>query len=99
MSKDKAYGALIFIISLIVILYYTYLAIVIQLLPDLATLLPFLVPPNADYWIIALPVWVGMLGIFGIAAWVGLTMLTTPPPVPLEEPVEEAPSEESAASN
>ncbi|MHA1712799.1 MAG: hypothetical protein ACTSW4_01965 [Candidatus Ranarchaeia archaeon] len=96
MSKDKSYGALIFIISILVIAYYTYLAIVIRLLPDITFILPWIpVPPDASYWVIALPVWVGMLGIFGIAAWVGFTMLTTPPPVPLEEPADESAHEES----
>ena len=91
MSKDKTYGALIFIVSVAIILYYTYLAIIIELIPGITAILWWLVvPPGAQYWVIALPVWVGMVGVFGIAAWVGCTMLTTPPPVPLEEPMEEA---------
>lgn len=52
---------------------------------------------NKDYYAINWPIFFGpwvyvvaplMLAeilIFGIAAWIGWTMMTTPPPVPLEE--------------
>ncbi|MHA1383762.1 MAG: hypothetical protein ACTSR3_08425 [Candidatus Helarchaeota archaeon] len=52
---------------------------------------------SKDYYAIKLPIffgpWVYVVAplllaevlIFGIAAWIGWTMMTTPPPVPLEE--------------
>ena len=33
---------------------------------------------------IEIPVVIGVLGILGITGWIGWTMLTTPPPAPLE---------------
>jgi len=89
MAKDKAYGALIFIASLFIIAYYTYWAVVIEILPGLSVAFPFsLIPLLPSEWAIILPVWIAMVGVFSIAAWVGWTMMTTPPPTPIEEPKE-----------
>jgi hypothetical protein len=49
------------------------------------------VPPR--YLAVAIPIWLAVTLILVIAAWIGYTMLTTPPPVPLEE-LEKAEGEE-----
>ncbi|MBD3228873.1 MAG: hypothetical protein GF329_11860 [Candidatus Lokiarchaeota archaeon] len=36
-------------------------------------------------WAVIAPLWIASVLILGIAMWIGYTMLTTPPPVPLEE--------------
>lgn len=36
-------------------------------------------------WAVIGPLWIAAVLILGIAMWIGYTMLTTPPPVPLEE--------------
>ncbi|MHA1916823.1 MAG: transcriptional regulator [Candidatus Ranarchaeia archaeon] len=86
MTKDKAYGALIFLVSIFIIAYYTYWAVIIEIIPDIA-LIPILnlIPLLQSKWATILPVWIAMVGIFSIAAWVGWTMLTTPPPTPIDE--------------
>ncbi len=40
---------------------------------------------NAQFWIIAIPVFVAFVAILFIGAWIGWTMATTPPPKPIEE--------------
>jgi hypothetical protein len=44
----------------------------------------FLTDPVLRQWAIDVPVVLGVLGILGITGWIGYTMLTTPPPAPLE---------------
>ncbi|MGQ9720687.1 MAG: hypothetical protein ACUVXA_05115 [Candidatus Jordarchaeum sp.] len=127
MSRDKVYGALIFLIAVIIILWYTWWtlyfgvwigtqvdngATAMQLLLALsgnpsaaigthalmlmqywsAGLLTWIpVPPR--FLSVAIPIWLAVTLILVIAAWIGYTMMTTPPPVPLEE-LEKAEEEE-----
>ncbi len=44
----------------------------------------FLTDPILRAYAIDIPVVLGVLGILGITGWIGWTMLTTPPPAPLE---------------
>lgn len=48
-------------------------------------------------WAIVLPVTLGIICIGLLAAWIGYSMITTPPPVPLEELEEELEAEEAAS--
>lgn len=84
MSKDQGYGFVIFIISLIVAL--VYLA---------AFFAPYVgLPSDWQWWAIGIPVLLFVLLVLVISAWIGWTMLTTPPPAPLEtEPMPPAPKE------
>jgi len=50
-------------------------------------------------WAVILPIWIAALLILVIAMWIGWTMLTTPPPVPLEELEELGLDEEDEASD
>ncbi|MGQ4915525.1 MAG: transcriptional regulator [Candidatus Asgardarchaeia archaeon] len=92
MAKDKIYGALLLVASLLIIIYYTYCVILTpwgkeQFFvdnPPIAWL-----PALSSYWSIAIPIWLAIVLVFLIVAWIGWTMLTTPPPVPLEELEEE----------
>ncbi len=45
-------------------------------------------------WAVVLPLWLIVVLVGVIAAWIGFSMLTTPPPVPLEELEEELEAEE-----
>src|SRR5216117_8354 len=68
LNKDQSYGGLIFAVSAIVFIIY-------------------LISLTGEPWrtyAIEIPVVLGVLGILGITAWIGWTMLTTPPPAPLE---------------
>jgi hypothetical protein len=40
---------------------------------------------NAQFWTIAIPVFIAFVAILFIGAWIGWTMATTPPPKPIEE--------------
>ena len=86
LQKDKLYGFIIFLVALILLVYLST-----------ANLMIIASGGNKDFYLIKLPIFFGpwtyvvlplMLAeilIFGIAAWIGWTMMTTPPPVPLEE--------------
>ncbi len=43
-----------------------------------------LTKPSLFGLLIGVPVVLAVIGILGITAWIGWTMLTTPPPAPLE---------------
>jgi hypothetical protein len=74
MSKDQGYGFAIFIISLIVAIVYL-----------VAFFAPYVgLPAFWHDWAIGIPVLLFVLLVLVISAWIGWTMLTTPPPAPLE---------------
>ena len=81
MLKDRAVGALILAGSLGFALLYVWL----------------LLFSPWSYYALVLPALVAVLGISGIAAWIGYTMATTPAPTPLED-VTETEKEESQHS-
>ncbi|MHA1144721.1 MAG: hypothetical protein ACTSRW_08295 [Candidatus Helarchaeota archaeon] len=93
MQRDKIYGALIFIVALVLLIYLSigYLthlvtqagSVIVPVFTYLRYSVPFLVPHWVFY--VILPMWIVVILILGIAMWIGWTMLTTPPPVPLEE--------------
>ena len=119
MARDKVYGALIFLIAVIIILWYTWWTLYFgvwigtqvdngvtttQLLiasagnisaamgPHTLMLLQYWsvgllswVPVPPRFLSVAIPIWLAVTLILVIAAWIGYTMMTTPPPVPLEE--------------
>jgi len=84
LSRDQVYGAGIFVTALVITIAYV-----------VAFFAPWLNVPNADQWrewAIALPVFLLVLAALVIAMWIGWTMLSTPPPLPLEaEKLEETP--------
>ncbi|MEM3574850.1 MAG: hypothetical protein QXQ76_03845 [Candidatus Bathyarchaeia archaeon] len=78
MEKDRLYGGIIFAASLIIAI--AYLA---------AFFAPYLALPAWLSWLaIALPVFLFTMAVLVICMWIGWTMLTTPPPPPIE-PVEQ----------
>jgi len=90
-SKDQVIGAILMVVSVVVIVAYIWLT--------------FLPPwPNIDIVMLKLTGTVAIGGVFGVLAWIGYTLATTPPPKPIEEiekeiekelkEVEEKPTEE-----
>jgi NADH:ubiquinone oxidoreductase subunit 6 (subunit J) len=74
MGKDQAYGGIIFIVALVVAITYV-----------VAFFAPYLnLPPWWREWAVYLPVFVFVLAVLVICMWIGWTMLTTPPPAPIE---------------
>ena len=68
MNKDQSYGGLIFVISVLVFIGY----------------IVALTNQTWRPWVLGAPVVLAVLGVLGITGWIGWTMLTTPPPAPLE---------------
>jgi lysylphosphatidylglycerol synthetase-like protein (DUF2156 family) len=85
LAKDKAYGGIIFIISILILIGYSYWAILLPIFPTifLTNWIPFLTSENA-IWAIRIPVYIAVLVILLIAAWIGWTMATTPAPAPID---------------
>jgi len=82
MSKDKVYGILVFLISLAVIVLYTlWLPVSKWILKTGSDEPVFLLTREMA---ILLPVYLAMVVVFGIIAWIGWTMATTPPPAPID---------------
>jgi len=72
MNKDNVIGAAILVTSIVVIAVYIWLIF----LPPLA---------GVDLFILKLTGSVAVAAVFGILAWIGYTLATTPPPKPIEE--------------
>ncbi len=77
MAKDKAVGAALIVVSIAVIVVYLWLV--------------FFPPPLTvagtpiDIFMLKLTGAIAVVGVFGILAWIGYTLATTPPPKPLKE--------------
>jgi len=74
MSKDQMYGGLILLVSIVIAIAFVA-----------AFFAPYLgLPDWLSWWAVAIPVFLFVLGVLVIGMWIGWTMLTTPPPAPLE---------------
>jgi predicted DNA-binding transcriptional regulator len=86
MNKDNVIGAAILIASIAVIAVYIWLTF----FPPLTGL---------DLFILKLTGSVAVAAVFGILAWIGYTLATTPPPKPIEEIEKETEQEKSGESS
>ncbi len=68
-ARDKVIGGLLLIISIIVIVVYGYILFFTQY----------------DILLLKVTGLVAVVVVFGVLAWIGYTLATTPPPKPLEE--------------
>jgi uncharacterized protein involved in cysteine biosynthesis len=89
-NKDQTYGGLILLISLIITIVY----IAAFFSPVVSTYIPSW-PSWLDWWAIAIPVFLFVIAALLICMWIGWTMLTTPPPAPLETEVASTPESTS----
>ena len=110
MARDKFYGFLILLFAILILLYYTYWALIYPFMffsvyPSYTAFPPHSTHPWYSFlwWIpvipepffaVAIPMWLAIVLVLFIVAWIGWTMLTTPPPIPLEEIEEEEAKEE-----
>jgi len=69
LSRDQAIGYLLLAVSAVVIVVYGWLVFL------------------SEYSLLILQItgFVAVAGVFGILAWIGYTLATTPPPKPIEE--------------
>ena len=91
-SKDQAIGWLICLVCVVIAVVYTVTLVwqdwVTWVRPEVRT-------QTVQIWLIGAPVYIALVAVLVIGAWIGWTMATTPPPKPIEEiEAEEKPSEE-----
>ena len=102
MAKDKAFGFVILLFGLLLIVFYIFWAPVslyYEHHTDTMSGLDWLYGIRGFNWewAVVLPLTLGIICIGLLAAWIGYSMITTPPLVPLEELEEELEAEEAAA--
>jgi predicted DNA-binding transcriptional regulator len=69
LNKDQAIGGLIMIASIVGIIVYGWLLFFV---------------PQLSLLTLQISVFIAVVAILGILAWIGYTMATTPPPAPIE---------------
>jgi predicted flap endonuclease-1-like 5' DNA nuclease len=83
LSKDQAIGVSILVVCVAVaVLYLLALFGYTQIFQSWLNIGS---ATDVRFWLIAIPVFVAFIAILIIGAWIGWTMLTTPPPKPIEE--------------
>jgi len=81
LSKDRVIGGGMLIAAIIIWILYTLYGFLLILFPDLPV-------PKPNFNLINIPVtivWLAVTAVLFIAAWIGYTLATTPPPKPIEE--------------
>jgi hypothetical protein len=106
MAKDKIYGLIILVVGIVIAILYTFM-VPVDLYMSEGVWLDAATNPNPGFfiaglpdvfnwrWGLALPIYLIVIVICLIAVWIGYSMVTTPPPVPLEELEEELEAEEA----
>ncbi len=105
MGKDKIYGLVILAVGVLIAVFYTIM-LPVDLWVTQENLGGVLRPEGFEFmigvwdvanwkWALAIPIYLIVVVICLIAVWIGYSMLTTPPPVPLEELEEELEAEEA----
>lgn len=94
MVKEKLIGTLILILALLLLLYFTWGLVLLQVFPALSTWVDSIFPPpgilNSIFkpdplMLVIIPVYLAVVLIGVIAMWIGWTMITTPAPEPLDD--------------
>lgn len=79
--KDRFIGITIFFVSLTV----AFLYLVTLFYPTWLSFFGVNSAIAVQFWIVAIPVFIGFMGLLVIGAWIGWSMATTPSPKPIEE--------------
>jgi len=74
LPSDKAVGAALVAVSIAVIVFYA-----------VGLFYPQAIRPGIDQLLIKITVFAAVAVVFGILAWIGYVLATTPPPKPIEE--------------
>src|SRR5579875_1759965 len=85
MASDRVIGGAILVVSVIIIIIYLIALLLVPLAPNALPSLAWINSSDVQLWLLRIPILVAVVGIGGIAAWIGWTILTTPPPKPIEE--------------
>jgi uncharacterized membrane protein len=84
-SKDQSIGGIIFLLCAVIAVLYIVTLFFPQWLSAFGSSIDTSWMSQAQFWIIAIPVFIAFVAIMAIGAWIGWTMATTPPPKPIEE--------------
>ena len=76
MNNDQIIGLIMSFLALLGILL-EFFFLIIQPLADSSILSSL---PSTQYWALAIPLFLGVLGVLSIILWIGMTMYRTPPP-------------------
>jgi len=71
MNRDQMLGTILLLVSILIIIVYGYLM--------------FFYSEGVAMLLLKLTAFIAVAGVFGILAWIGYTLATTPPPKPIEE--------------
>lgn len=101
-SKDQTIGGVIFIVCLVIALLYIVTLFYPEWLKVFGIQTGIGWISEAQFWVVAVPVFIAFVAVMAIGMWIGWTMATTPPPKPIEEitseieeKAEEKPAEEA----
>ncbi len=100
MAKDKILGIILLVLGAFFAVAYTIMGPVDLILYNLnheATQWWDAIPGFQWEWALMIPMFIVVLLICVVLVWIGYSMITTPPPVPLEELEEELEREEEAS--
>jgi hypothetical protein len=81
---DKSLGSTIVVVSVVIMIVYFVWAFA----PFLGSTVTSWISPEMSEWAYKLPVILAVYMMLLIVLWIGYTMATTPPPIPLESPLE-----------
>jgi hypothetical protein len=81
---DKSLGSTIVVVSVVIMIVYFVWAFA----PFLGPTVTSWISPEMSEWAYKLPVILAVYMMLLIVLWIGYTMATTPPPIPLESPLE-----------
>ncbi len=74
MERDKVIGIIMVIAGITISLFYA-----------VALFMPNLIFEGIDVILVKITVFIAVVAVMGILAWIGYTLATTPPPKPIEE--------------
>lgn len=75
-NNDQIIGLIMAVVAFIgIIVEFFYL--IIEPAANSSTLNEF---PEAQYWALSIPLFLGVFGVLAIVLWIGITMFRTPPP-------------------
>ena len=91
--NDKSIGySIMFIAVLFMVVYFVW-----SFAPWLGPMFSWLAPYSE--WAFRVPILLAAYGVLFIVIWIGYTMATTPPPIPLENPLDLDEGEEKKESS
>lgn len=82
MDRDRALGLVVFLVALVVFVVFSYYSL---LASSPLGYNPLGLPNIGAYWVLVIPLWIAVTAVLLIGGWIGWTLFTTPPPVPIEE--------------